>query len=260
MKEYKKIKKFQRLSDLVGCLKRIHSGTVSLLLLIIHFILIILNVMNLFIIINWEILKKSSLLEIQIVILSFMGVSLIFIILNMIFRRRKNFNCGYFNCVLFFASIFCLILFIINFILGLILIIIIVKKVKKNKEGKISDYNSIIPLNIFSLIILFISFFLWYYEILVIYAKIKYDESIKDFIDKKISFCQSQNAKIVNIELGNKSEDIVVNNGDIHGKNIEEDDVISNNKIEINEEKMKDQKSISTKDKGKDEISNSSTK
>lgn len=57
MKEdYNKTMRIKRLSNFVGCLKKFQSGNISLLLIIVHFITIILCVMNLFII-PWKRVK-----------------------------------------------------------------------------------------------------------------------------------------------------------------------------------------------------------
>lgn len=236
MIEYEQIKKVKKLSNFVGCLKRFNSGRVSLLILIIHFILIILSFMNLFIV-PWNMIK-NSLLILRMVILSFLGVSLICISYNMIIRKRKKLKVGGYYCFGIFGSILSTILIIIVFILILISVVIIAKQAKKIELSKRRDYNSIIAIDIFSLVNLLAVFFLWYYEILTIYTKINYDESIKEYIDEKTSIYHSQNAKIANVEIENNNGENEVNRGESHGKNTEEEDTISNNKMQISLEKL----------------------
>ena len=242
MLEYEKIKKVKKLSNFVGCLKRFNSGRVSLLILIIHFILIILSFMNLFIV-PWSMIKHS-LLVMRIIILSLLGVSLICISYNMIIRKRKKLKVGGYYCFGIFGSILSTILIVLVFILILISIIVIAKQVKKIELNKRRDYNSIIAIDIFSLVNLLAVFFLWYYEILTVYTKINYDESIKEYIDEKTLIYHSQNAKIVNVEIVSNNGENDPNRGDTQGKHLEDEDTISDNKIEISSEKMGTKKGI----------------
>ena len=79
-------------------------------------------------------------------------------------------------------------------------------------------------------------FFLWYSDFLRIYART--DGSLKDFIDAKIRFYQSQNKKVVNVggEYSNENKNNDINNFEKIEKNIE-DDIRSSNKMEFNNEK-----------------------
>ena len=79
-------------------------------------------------------------------------------------------------------------------------------------------------------------FFLWYSDFLRIYART--DGSLKDFIDAKIRFYQSQNKKVVNVggEYPNENKNNDINNFEKIEKHIE-DDVRSSNKMEFNNEK-----------------------
>ena len=74
---------------------------------------------------------------------------------------------------------------------------------------------------------------MWYAEILNVIGKIDANENLKDYIDNKIKFFLSQNAKIVNIELHGQSKDNYFSE-EMKGKNLESEDAISN-KIEMNE-------------------------
>ena len=104
----------------------------------------------------------------------------------------------------------------------------------KNYKEKLYDYNSILIIDIFSLIIFIPTFFLWYSEFLRIYAKT--DGSLKEYIETKKRFYQSQNQKIVNVQINNDTDNANKpsnNNFDkLKGKNLD-DDAISNNKMEV---------------------------
>ena len=258
MLEYEKIKKVKKLSNFVGCLKRFNSGRVSLLILIIHFILIILSFMNLFIV-PWSMIKHS-LLVMRIIILSLLGVSLICISYNMIIRKRKKLKVRGYYCFGIFGSILSTILIVLVFILILISIIVIAKQVKKIELKKRRDYNSIIAIDIFSLVNLLAVFFLWYYEILTVYTKINYDESIKEYIDEKTLIYNSQNAKIVNVEIGSNNDENDANRGDTQAKHLEEEETISNNKIELSSEKMGTKKGSNIKNNEKMDASGDNIK
>ena len=245
MKDYIKIKKIKKLSNLVGCLKKFHSKRIELLLLVIHIVLIILCVMNL-LIIPYNIVKKS-LLGLRIVILIFFIISLISLILIQIFRKRKKISYGVYYYIGYFGNLISLGLCLINFLFILISCIVVTVRLKKYK-GKKQDYKSSLVIDIFSLLIVVAKFFLWYYEILLILART--DENLKDFIDAKIRFYQSQNQKVVNVELSvdnsNNSNNTNKNNQNkfekVKEKSID-DDIISSNKMEINSEKF-DEKEI----------------
>ena len=154
--------------------------------------------MNL-LIIPWKILNKS-LFGLRIVIIIILLISLIFITYNQIARKRKKINVGYYHFVGFFGCLFNIGLTIINFLFLLISCIVVSDGIRKYKE-KVYDYKSIIIIDIFSLIFCIPNFFLWYSDFLRIYAKT--DGNLKEFIDSKIRFYQSQNKKVVNI-IGNE--------------------------------------------------------
>ena len=200
--------------------------------------------MNLFIV-PWSMINHS-LLILRIIILSFLGASLICICYNMIIRKGKKLKFEGYYYFGIFGSILSIVLIVIVFILILISIIVIAKKVKKIELSKRRDYNSIIAIDIFSLVNLLAVFFLWYYEILTVYTKINHDESIKEFIDEKTLIYHSQIAKIVNVEIGNNNGENDGNRGDTQGKHLEEEDTISNNKIELSSEKVGTKKGSNT--------------
>jgi hypothetical protein len=178
----------------------------------------------------------------------------------MIIRKSKKLKLGGYYCLGIFGSILSTILIVILFILILISIIVIAKQVKKIELKKRRDYNSIIAIDIFSLVNLLAVFFLWYYEILTVYTKINYDESIKEYIDEKTSIYNSQNAKIVNIEIGNNNDENDANRGDTQAKHLEEEETISNNKIELSSEKMGTKKGSNIKNNEKMDASGDNIK
>ena len=100
-----------------------------------------------------------------------------------------------------------------------------------------AEFNSILTIEICTLIILIIEFFLWYYEIIVVYGVVKYDESIKEFVERKLKFIQSQNEKVVNIKLSSQIHDNITNSRDTPAKHLDEDS-ISNNRIELSGDKI----------------------
>ena len=195
MKDYQKVKKIQKLSNLVGCMKRMQAKRIELLLLVVHFMIIILCLMNL-LITPWSIIR-SGLKGLRIVILTFFVISLICVIYNQIVRKKKILTIGYYYCVSFFGSLISQGLIILNFIFLLISCIIVVIEVK-SYTAKNYDHKSILIIDIVSLIIIFALYFLWYSVFLLIYAKT--DESIKEYVEKKIRYFQAQNQKIVNVK------------------------------------------------------------
>ena len=234
-KEYKKIIRIQKLSKVVGCLQKFEAKKIELLLLVVIIVLIILCLMNV-LVIPWKILNKS-LFGLRIVILVFLIISLICISYNQIFRKRKKLTFGYYYCISFFSSLINIGLTLINFLFLLISCFVVAHRVK-NYQEKRYDYKSILVIDIFSLIIFISKFFLWYSEFLRVYAKT--DGNLKDFIESKIRFYQSQNQKIVNVQINNDVGSVNKPNdkdfAKIKGKSID-DDVISNNKM-INSEKQ----------------------
>ena len=255
MEEYQKIKKIQRLTNLVGCLKKFPSGKIEIFLISIQIILIILCIMNV-LIIPFNELKIKPLFGLRIVIIAFSSLSLIICILNKICRKNKKLNSGYGYCIGLFGSLCSLVLNCIDFLFLFIALIITQSKLKSYSGNKKYDSSSILAIDIFSLFVMIILFFFWYVEIFLVYSKLKNDQSIKEYIDSKIRFYQSQNAKVVNVEINEKFD---VNNNNIQkikasntSSNVEDDDIISSNKMDINEEKQ----SEGTKEDKDDNISN----
>jgi hypothetical protein len=235
--DYQKIKRIQKLSNLVGCMKKFSPGRIELLLLVVHFVVIILSIMNL-LIIPWKKVYKE-LFGLRIVILTFLLISLLCLIYIQIFRKRKKLSFGYYYCIGFFGSLIStFFLTIIIFLFSLIACITGAIKIKNYKEKKY-EYKSMLVIDIFSLIVLVAQFFLWYSEFLLIYAKA--DKNLKEHIEDKIKFYQSQNQKVVNVEISDDNNTNTNNKNNIDnnlGKEKEktvDDDVISTNKIDINE-------------------------
>ena len=232
--DYQKIKRIHKLSNLVGCMKKFSPDRIELLLLIVHLVVIILSIMNL-LIIPWKKVYKE-LFGLRIVILIFLLISFLCLIYIQIFRKRKKLSFGYYYCIGFFGSLIStFFLTIIIFLFSLIACITGAIKIKNYKEKKY-EYKSMLIIDIFSLIVLVAQFFLWYSEFLLIYAKA--DKNLKEHIEDKIKFFQSQNQKVVNVVSdGNNTNTINKNNIDNNfGKEkTADDDVISTNKIDINE-------------------------
>ena len=236
MKEdYNKTMRIKRLSNFVGCLKKFQSGNISLLLMVVHFITIILCVMNLFII-PWK-KVRTSLLILRILVLIFLGIELLSISFNMIFSKRQKLGEKIFFYIGFYGSIISIVSVVLNFIFILISVISVSVKIKKSGEKTTVEYNSILTIEIGSLIIFLIEFFLWYYEIIVVYGVVKYDESIKEFVERKLKFLQSQNEKVVNVELNSKIHDNITNSRDTPAKHLYED-ATSNNRIELSGDQL----------------------
>ena len=185
--------------------------------------------MNLFIM-PWEALNES-IFGIRIIILSFLIISILCLIYNQILRKRKKLLYDNYYCVGFYGTLISLVLNILNFILIFISCIIIIEKLKKNVE-KINQYQSILVIDIFSILIVFGMFFLWYSEFMTIYAKT--DDNLKDFIEEKIRFYQSQIQKVVNVEL---TENNINKNTEYNYENNKEknsvEDITSENKMEF---------------------------
>ena len=234
MKEYNKVLKINKLANVVGCLKKVEAKKIELYLLLIHFIIIILGLINL-LITPWKILN-NSLFVLQIFILSFLVVSLVFLSYNQILRKIRKLTHGYYYIIAFFGTLFSIILILIDFLFIIISCSVIVHKIKQYNEVKY-DHRSIIIIDVCSLLIIIIMFFLWYSDFLRIYART--DGSLKDFIDAKIRFYQSQNKKVVNVEgeYSNNNKNNDINNFEKIEKHIE-DDVRSSNKMEFNNEKQ----------------------
>ena len=236
--DYLKIKKIQKLSNLVGCMKKFQPGRIELLLLVVHFVIIILSVMNI-LIIPWKKIYKE-LFGLRIVILTLLLISLLCLIYIQIFRKRKKLLYGYYYWIGFFGSLIStFFLTTIIFLFSLISCIAGAFRVKNYKEKKY-EYKSMLVIDIFSLIVLVAQFFLWYSEFLLIYAKA--DKNLKEYIEEKIRFYQSQNKKVVNVEISDDNNTNNTNNKNNIDNNFMkekertvDDDVISTNKIDINE-------------------------
>lgn len=229
MEEYKRVKKIQRYSCIISSLNRFSAQNIEIILLSIHLIEIILCLMNIFII-PWSILNRP-LLSLRIVIIIFLAISIISVSFNLICRKTNKLKLKIYFIALY-ASLLSIFLILLNFLFILISLIIVNLKIKAYTIKRY-DYKSILAIDIFSLAILIPILFLWYAEILNAFAKIDANETLKDYIDNKIKFYMSQNAKIVNIEL--------------NGKNLEYGDVISN-KIELSE-KENGKKIVSSQNK-----------
>ena len=243
MIEYKKIKRIQKLSCLVVCLNKFSASNIEIILICIHLILFILCIMNLFII-PWNTLK-DSLEYLRIVILAFIGISLICLFYNFICRKRKKLKfCHYVAAI--YASFVGGLLIVLDFFFVLVSLIIVHNKIKGDKQKQL-DTTSILAIDIFSLLIIFAILFFWYSEILNLYAQINSADNLKEYIDNKIKFYASQNTKIVNVDYGKKNN---FNDDEISDKKLENDDEINNNnKIGINGDKLSDSRNLNNSNK-----------
>ena len=195
MSEFQRIKKLEKISNCISCMKNSEAKQIEILLLVTHFIQIILNIIN-FLIIPWKILN-SSLKRLRIVILIFIVLSMLFLSFNQIQRKRRKLFTGYNYAIGFFGSIFSICLLILNFLFIFISSIIIVGKVKNYKEKRY-EYKSILVIDIISLLIHIILFFLWFIDILRIYAKT--NGSLKEFIQSKIDYFHKQQHMEIQIQ------------------------------------------------------------
>ena len=155
----------------------------------------------------------------------------------MILRKRKILTRRYFYCISFYGSIISQVLVILNFIFILISCIMVVNNIKK--QEKVIEHKSILIIDIFSLITDLAVIFLWYTEFLIIYAKT--NESIKEYVESNIRFFQSQNKKVVNVELNDEGISDNRKSNDLYNKM--DDDIISSHKVEINEKESIDKNS-----------------
>ena len=239
MYEYEKLKRIDKYSKLVGCFKRLNSGKIELFLIILHIIILILCIMDI-LIIPFKEVNIKSLFALRIVIISFLALSFIICCFNKICRKKKGLTGGYSFCIGYLGSLFSLILIPINFLFCLISTILTYTKVKNYKQKRY-DYSSILAIDIFTLLILIVMFFFWYVEVLIVYSKVKNDESLKEFIEAKKRYFQSQNEKVVNVEINEKfNENKKENPNNIYGTNMEYDDISSSNKVNTNEDKQSD--------------------
>ena len=248
---YKRIIKIQKLSNLVGCAKKFEASKIELLLFVVNIVLIILCIMNI-LIVQWKGYDKS-IYTLRIFILVFYLFSLVCLCYNKIFRKAKKLHIGIIYYIAFYCSIINVGLAAINFLFLLITLIISANKIKKSKEKKYI-YNSILVIDIFSLLIIIAKFFLWYSEFLRIYAKT--NDSLKEFIDAKITYYQTQNQKIVNVEL---SEKVPNSNNKNHFQKVNnksiENETMNDNKMEIDTEKEMREKNKDKKEEKEDTFS-----
>ena len=235
MQDIQKVKNIQKYSNLVGCMKRFQAKKIELLLLVVQIVPIVLCIMNLLIIPSKVL--NTSLKALRIVIISFFGIALITLIYNQIVRKIKKLAIGYYYLVSFSFSLISLVLVTVDFILILISCILVVNNIKKENENVIEN-KSILIIDIFSLLTDLALFFLWYTEFIIIYSKT--NESIKEYVETNIRFFQSQNQKVVNVEI---NDDMISNNNkksnDIYDK--VDEDIISSHKMEINDKEAIDQ-------------------
>ena len=250
MEEYNKIKKINRYSNLVGCFKRFQSGKLELFLIVLEIIIIILCTMNILIVPHKD-LNLNPIYGLRIAIMCFFVLAFIIVCFNKICRNKKKLNSGYFFCIGFFGSIASLSLVPINFLFVLIVTIVTQSKIKNNDGEKKYDSNSILAIDIFTLLISIALFFFWYVELIFVYLRVKPEESIKEFVEAKKRFYESQSEKVANVDISEKFEENhnrKVNNNIKRGSN-DVDDITSSNKVNQNDDK----KSNQTKD---DNISN----
>ena len=140
----------------------------------------------------------------------------------------------------------------INFLFVLISAIITQSKIKNNEGNKKYDSSSILAIDIFTLLILIAIFFFWYVELIFVYLRVKPEETIKEFVEAKKKYFESQSEKVVNIDISEKFEENhkkKVKNNKKEENNNDFDDITSTNKVNENDDK----KSNQTKD---DNISN----
>ena len=254
MKEYNKLKRIDKFSNVVGCLKKFNSGKIELFLIVLLIIVLILCIMNV-LIIPFEPVNIKPIFGLRISIIFFFSVSLVVSSINKICRKRKKLTAGYSYCFGFFCSLACICLVPINFLFTLIATIITYTKVKNYKQKRY-DYSSILAIDIFTLLITIILFFFWYAEVIFVYSKVKDGESLKEYIDNKKRFFESQNNRVVNVEIMEKYSEKGDKKNNINnqpGTNVEFEDISSSNKVNINNEYNEDKESNKSKD---DNISN----
>ena len=254
MIEYQKLKRIQKFSNLVGCFKRFQCGRLELFLIVLHIIIILLCIMNILIIPHKE-LKINSLFGLRIFIIAILALSLIICTLNKIFRSKKKFNSKSVFLIGFFGSLAALGFVPINFLFILISTIITNVKANNYKGDKRFDSSSMLAIDIFTILIIIGFFFFWYAEVLLVYSKIKENESLKEYIDAKKRYFESQNEKVVNVEINEKYYEN--NKGSVNtnnqGENNDFDDITSTNKVNINEDKRSEKSkddNISNKEGG----------
>ena len=85
-------------------------------------------------------------------------------------------------------------------------------------------------------------------EFLIIYAKT--NESIKEYVESNIRFFQSQNQKVVNVELNDEGISDNRKSNDLYNKM--DSDIISSHKVEINEKESIDKNKNKVSDESND--------
>ena len=259
MKEYKKLKRIEKFSKVIGCLKIFNSGKIELFLIVLLIIILILCIMNV-LIIPFNPVKINPLFVLRITIIFFFSVSLIISSINKICRMAKKLNTGYTLCFGFFLSLGCLCLVPINFLFTLIAAIITYDKVKNYNGNTRYDYSSILAIDIFTLLIIIVLFFFWYAEVLFVYSKVKHTETLKENIENKRKYFESQSEKVVNVDISEKYSEKGDKKKKVNkqpGANVDFDDITSSNKVNINNE---DKESNKSKDDNIDNIENISNK
>jgi len=261
MREYEKLKRIDKYSNVVGCFKRLQTGKLELFLIVIQIILLILCIMNILIVPHKE-LNLNPIFGLRIAILFFLILSLIIVVFNKICRSKRKLNSGYLFAIGFFGSLGALIFVPINFLFVLIATIVTQSKIKKNQGSKKYDSNSILAIDIFTLLILIAIFFFWYVEVIFIYSRVKSEESLKEMIETKKHIIESQNEKVVNVEINEKFDENNKGNGNNinninQGTSNEFDDITSNNKANVKEDKESNQsKDDNISEKVDDNITN----
>ena len=260
MREYEKLKRIDKFSNVVGCFKRLQTGKLELFLIVIQIIILILCIMNILIVPHNE-LKLNPIFGLRIAILFFLILSLIVVIFNKICRNKRKMNSGYIFAIGFFGSLGALVLVPINFLFVLIATIVTQARIKKNEGTKKYDSSSILAIDIFTILILIAIFFFWYVEVIFIYSRVKSEESLKEMIENQKKIFESQNEKVVNVEINekfdenNKGDENNINNIN-QGTNNEFDDITSSNKVSVKEDKESNQSKDDNISEKVDDISN----
>ena len=198
--EYKKIMRVKKLSKIVGWLNKFQARRLEVLLIIGHLIQILLNIINL-LIIPWNVLK-TYLKGFRIFILCLILYSLLIISFNKIFRNRKKIHEGNFYKFSLYNSYISICSIVFSFFFTIIFSLVTINEIKNYKK-KNFDRHSILLVDVFISIVHIILFFLWYAEILRI--MVKTDAALNLFLDARARHIESQNVRVVNVELKNKN-------------------------------------------------------
>ena len=198
--EYKKITKVKKLSKIVGWLNKFQAKRLEILLIIIHLFQILLNIINL-LLIPWSILK-TYLKAFRIIILLLILYSLLIVSLNKILRNRKKIHDGFFYKIALNNSYVSICFIIFSFLFTIIFSLVTINEINNYKE---KNYNthSILLVDVFIALVHIIIFFFWYAEILRI--MVKTDAALNLFLEAKARNIESQNKKVVNVEMKNKN-------------------------------------------------------